>query len=143
MLTLRHLTRVLALQQVLRLPQMPTLYIRDVSETLYRKLKSEAILRGLTLREYVILQLGEETHAEASRIPDVQPEPAIRADARRESVPSVPTTPSWSVAKRLQTQIPGLKPASELPSKRTCAHGMSKGYHCWQCRGIAKVESAS
>ena len=23
---------------------------------------------------------------------------------------------------------------------RTCTHGVEKGYHCWQCRGLANVE---
>jgi hypothetical protein len=25
--------------------------------------------------------------------------------------------------------------------KKTCKHGKEKGYHCWQCGGVAQVEA--
>lgn len=85
----------------------------------------------------------KDTRDTVNRTSDVQPDLAIREDVGRESLPSVPAMPSRSVAKRLQSQIPGLKPASELPAKRTCKHGEAKGNNCWQCGGLAHVESTS
>jgi len=39
---------------------MPALHIRDISDTLMKRLKSDAALNGITLREHVIHQLGCE-----------------------------------------------------------------------------------
>ena len=80
----------------------------------------------------------QERRREPSAIPDVQPEPAIRTDGRRKSVPN-------RIVASLREQIPELKTANELPAKRTrvCAHGIDKGFHCWKCGGLAQVESAS
>jgi hypothetical protein len=39
---------------------MPALHIRDVDEKLMQRLKADAALSGITLREHVIKQLGGE-----------------------------------------------------------------------------------
>lgn len=39
---------------------MATLHIRDISDKLMQRLKSDAALNGQTLREYVVMQLGGE-----------------------------------------------------------------------------------
>lgn len=106
-----------------------------LSEHEYTQVRTSA--NGIPLSRWfrTLALAGKEAHA--SPLPDVQSKPAIRADERRESMPS------RSVIARLAVQIPGLKPASELPSKRTCKHGKAKGFNCWQCGGLAQVESAS
>lgn len=35
-------------------------------------------------------------------------------------------------------QNPEADPPTRQKSK-TCAHGVSKGWHCWQCRGLAEA----
>lgn len=104
---------------------MPALHIRDMSDSLYRKLKSDAALRGMTLREYVLLKLGEETRVEASRIPDVLPKPAIRADVGRESVPA-----------KLAAAIPGVTTAAKLANRCVC--GETRDLHL---RGTGRCQS--
>lgn len=98
----------------------------------------------------VLLANGKD---EASPIPDVPQDAAIRAPERRKPMPAT--------VAALRAEIPELTVASELDrlpilgesrsqAKRIgaqqgkkCAHGVGKGYHCWQCRGLAIIESAS
>lgn len=42
-----------------------------------------------------------------------------------------------SVAKRLDDKV---NPEADPPTRqkvKTCVHGVQKGWHCWQCRGVA------
>lgn len=88
-----------------------------------------AYLRGLALRE------GER---ETEAIPDVQSAVDVRSPARRESMPTAATPldrlpavgESRSQAKRI----------GAMQGKK-CAHGVAKGYNCWQCGGLANVQS--
>jgi len=34
----------------------------------------------------------------------------------------------------------GVRVGGQRADGAKCVHGMAKGYHCWQCRGAAKVE---
>ncbi len=41
-------------------------------------------------------------------------------------------------SERGVNKVGGDKPIAK--AGKTCAHGMGKGEHCWQCMGLAKVE---
>ncbi len=71
---------------------MPALHIRDISDTLMRRLKSDAALNGITLMEHVINQLGgEKTKDRVSEdLPRPAQVPVVTRDASRsERVPAL------------------------------------------------------
>ena len=106
-----------------------------LSEEEYTQVRSNAGLVPLS-RWFKSLALGvKESRAKTNPIPDVQSQPAIRADVGRKPLPA-------STVAALREQIPELKTANELPAKRarTCAHGTAQGYACWQCGGKAQIE---
>jgi hypothetical protein len=82
-----------------------------------------AYLRDLALRE------GER---ETEAIPDVQSAVDVRSPARRDVV---------STAASPLDRLPavGERRAVAKSAARTCAHGVAKGYNCWQCGGLANV----
>jgi hypothetical protein len=47
-----------------------------------------------------------------------------------------------SMTKGVAEQLHAIIKEAVKPVKKvkTCAHGKEKGYHCWQCRGLANVE---
>lgn len=80
-----------------------------LSEEEYTQVRSNAGLVPLS-RWFKSLALGvKESRAKTNPIPDVQSQPAIRADARRESVPT-----------RLAAAIPGLTTAAKLSARCVC-----------------------
>jgi|SRR6266550_543985 len=94
---------------------MPALHIRDVDEKLVQRLKADAALNGITLREHVIERLGGEKVADR-RAKDVP---------RSEGIP-VPKRGTGR-SERVSASI------------AHCEHGVEKGWHCWQCGGLAKA----
>jgi hypothetical protein len=75
---------------------------------------------------------AKETNAEVDRIPDVPRNPAIRADRGREST-------ATSALDRLP--VLGERQAPAKRATKTCVHGIAKGFNCWQCGGLAIVQS--
>jgi hypothetical protein len=73
---------------------MPDLNIRDVDPELLKRLKTEAVERGVTLKELAVEKLsaagpkeGVEIH---HRVPYVSRDRKVRSDEGRESVPDKP-----------------------------------------------------
>lgn len=104
-------------------------------------------------RYFKNLALGvKQANGETNRIPDMQSNSAIRAPIGRDTVPArivaaldeqtseVPTA-SKTRGKRAIDRLPvlgeKLKPSASV---KTCAHGIAKGFNCWQCKGLAKIE---
>jgi hypothetical protein len=89
---------------------MPSLNIRNIGNELVKRLKSEAALAGVTLREYVIGKLENDRAVDVPRAAEV---PARKRGA--------------GTSERVSKPSP------------TCPHGKEKGYHCGLCGGLAKV----
>ena len=77
---------------------MPALHIRDVDEKLVQRLKADAALSGITLREHVINQLG------GKRIANHQPADVPRNKrvpvAKRSAPESQGISAPWQAGKR-------------------------------------------
>jgi hypothetical protein len=102
---------------------MPSLNIRNISDTLMKRLKSESALAGVTLREYVIGKLGENgrpCNNHRAVVPESGGE--VRRDEGRQP------DAAGGVEKR------------PVRAGKHCPHGKEKGYHCGMCGGLAKVE---
>src|SRR5258708_4789109 len=95
---------------------MPALHIRDISDTLMKRLKSDAALNGITLREHVINQLGGQKTADRP-------------------VEGLPRAEELHVGRRRASRSERV--SASCP---TCEHGTAKGNRCWQCGGLAKVQ---
>ena len=72
--------------------------------------------------------IKERCSGEDSRVPDVPREAEVPASRRRKSV---------------TRGIEGLPVVGEQPTGSEegpkCRHGIGKGYHCWQCGGLAQT----
>lgn len=82
-----------------------------------------------SVSSYARKVLLAEENEQATPIPDVRPDAAIRPNVGRKPVPS-------SALDRLPVM------GERLPAKsaaRTCKHGTAQGYRCWQCGGKANV----
>lgn len=98
---------------------MPALHIRNVSDELMVKLKVESANAKLTLHDYVLQKLdGNGTDHRPEELPRAE---AIRAPEGRE-----PVGPARMAATRRATGS-------------ACEHGTHRGFHCWQCGGLAKL----
>jgi len=119
---------------------MPALHIRDISDTLMKRLKSDAALNGITLREHVINQLGGQKTKD--RVSEDLPRPAQvpvvkRGASRSERVSASSDRVDLDATSSKDTAIGKVSlPTRQVPR---CEHGTEKGYHCWQCGGLAKV----
>jgi hypothetical protein len=100
---------------------MPSLNIRNIGNTLVQRLKSEAALKGKTLREYVIEKL-ENGNGGVS---------GVRVSAE---VPKAGGRKPVAVGNAGDAAFVDI---TKMP--KTCKHGEKKGYNCWQCGGIAQV----
>jgi hypothetical protein len=89
--------------------------------------KERASAAKLSLSDWIRFRCAEN-----KAISDVLPATDVRTDARRESSAA-------SVLERLPAVGQRTKPAKS--TARTCAHGTAKGYNCWQCGGLANVQS--
>jgi hypothetical protein len=97
------------------------LNIRNVEIGLVRKLKAEAAVTGVTLRELVIGKLSpKESNGRDRGVQNVSGGDPVLSDGGRES-------------------SAGVAVAAKGGGKK-CAHGKAKGDHCWQCGGKAVIE---
>lgn len=109
---------------------MAALNIRNVGEDLIKRLKADAALNGMTLRDYVLMQLDG----------------AERIKSGRGSAKSVANPSNESQAVAGKPANPADHSSAEMPTapiskiSKTCKHGTAKGWNCWQCGGIANVE---
>jgi hypothetical protein len=106
---------------------------------------------GKTLVEWareVLLEAGQETttvEVEVTR-PMVVEKPLAHCKIEGLSVPDADNTDVRRSAEvRVAERGAGVAERVEAPvlaagerAKKTCRHGVEKGYHCWQCRGIAE-----
>lgn len=97
----------------------------------------------------------EVSHAQASLLDSVEPDespltPQALRRAIHKSVAGGPISETGQGqhdpspdAYTPETSSSGLQPASAKPKSNvpTCPHGKQRGFHCWQCQGIAKVQS--
>lgn len=88
-------------------------------------------VRGLLgkgeVRDEVVL---DAAHGKADRISDTPRDTEVSAPRRRKS---------HSGGLDLPVVGEGDRVAKE--GQKACAHGKAKGYHCWQCGGLANVQS--
>jgi hypothetical protein len=131
---------------------MPALHIRDISDTLLKRLKSEAALSGMTLREYVIRQLdgAEPRRADESTAVvngrTTGQRPASLNHILSESPAEMPDAPPKVGGERRQQR--GATAGSGLPERVTppkprsgvcliCGHPLHKhggfGDSCQEC----------
>lgn len=146
---LRRKLRIAALEANIPLGQYiagileRAIQVKHVSAVQHADKSDEANI-ALHANEEMSLETGDDTH--------LQRDTGVLPTTGRESMPE------RSATARLKRAIPGLKTASELPvlgesrseakrigaqTGKKCKHGIAKGYHCWQCGGIARIESVS
>ena len=132
---------------------MPSLNIRNMSDTLMKRLKVGSAEAGVTLREYVIGKLeggnGEDRSSgtvESKRGTKVSAAGEREAGITRRSAEPAPVERK-GVGVRLDAVAEvgrGVgKVSVETPAPKklvqTCPHGKEKGWNCGLCGGQAKV----
>ena len=85
--------------------------------------KAKAADSGMLLSEWIRAKCNEDAEPAGGRISSVRRDAEIPAPEGRESAP-------------VELAAPLRKPVRT----KSCAHGVAKGYHCWRCQGLARVE---
>ena len=136
---------------------MATLVIRRIEETLLKKVRHEAVDRGISLRELVIEKLGG-AHGEGADSGAVESKRGAAVGTRgrrkaevagRGAEPDRVESTARRVGVRLDAVSEGgggtgkvsVETAAPAPKKlvKTCPHGTEKGWKCGLCGGLAKV----
>lgn len=96
-----------------------------------KRLSEKARSEGKTLVEWARERLLGELAGNST----VRTEPKVRL-VRRRATPVMAHAHAIETAKAL-TDVEN--PESPSHHKHVCQHGTSKGYHCWQCGGLAVI----
>jgi hypothetical protein len=101
-------------------------------------LKKAAEKQGKAFSEYVRELLSEQeivdtvildgAYGKNDRVPDMSGGGEVRAPKGRKSTARKSGLPLVGEGDRIAEE-----------GQPTCAHGRAKGYHCWQCGGLANV----
>jgi hypothetical protein len=100
-----------------------------------------SVVVGLRIPGEWIAKLTEGGKSAAEAIKDVLAE-HLNGDRNSQGVRSAGKVRLAESGTRAPKRAP--EPAresapEERPKGKTCEHGKSRGYHCWQCGGLAKV----